>query len=124
MEKVGNQDLILGLDLKDFKSRALLMDIAIKCSDISNVCKTSKLSLKWTALIMEEFFHQGDEEKKLGLPISPLMDRHNTSVSKCQIGFIDFIVFPLYELWCKYVDEAEHFPAMKNLMANREFWKK
>ena len=116
--------LKIGFDVKDYKSRTLLMDISIKCADISNVCKNSRLSMKWTHLIMEEFFGQGDEERKLRMPVSPLMDRYNISVSKCQLGFIDFIVFPLYEHWAKYMDEDEKFPAMKNLLANREFWKK
>lgn len=100
------------------------MDVAIKCADISNVCKNSRLSMKWTHLVMEEFFRQGDEERKLRMPVSPLMDRYNISVSKCQLGFIDFIVFPLYEHWTKYMDDDEKFPAMHNLLANREFWKK
>jgi hypothetical protein len=46
------------LDVKDYKSRTLLMDIAIKCGDISNATKTPALSLNWTSLIMEEFFMQ------------------------------------------------------------------
>ena len=35
---------------------------------------------------MEESFNQGDEEKKLGLDISPLGDRENVCVEKCQVG--------------------------------------
>jgi hypothetical protein len=52
------------------------------------------------------------------------MDRHSTVVSKCQLGFIDFIVFPLYELWDKYVNEENKLPALKYLNQNREYWKK
>jgi hypothetical protein len=47
-----------GLDVKDHKSRTLLMDVAIKCGDISNATKTPSLSMNWTSLIMEEFFMQ------------------------------------------------------------------
>jgi hypothetical protein len=47
-----------GLDMKDHKCRMLLMDVAIKCSDISNATKAPVLSMNWTSLIMEEFFLQ------------------------------------------------------------------
>jgi len=45
-------------------------------------------------LLLEEFFRQGDLEKELGLPFSPLCDRNNTLVAESQICFIDFIVEP------------------------------
>lgn len=45
-------------------------------------------------LLLEEFFRQGDKERELGLPFSPLCDRNNTLVAESQIGFIDFIVEP------------------------------
>ena len=47
---------------------------------------------------MEEFFAQGDEEAKLGLPISPLGDRKKAIPSSSQQGFIEVIVAPLCEL--------------------------
>lgn len=44
--------------------------------------------------LLEEFFQQGDKERELGLPFSPLCDRNNTLVAESQIGFIEFIVEP------------------------------
>ena len=44
----------------------------------------------------EEFLNQGDQEATLGLPISPLMDRRNSSLPLSQINFIEFIVAPLF----------------------------
>jgi len=35
---------------------------------------------------MEEYFKQGEKEKELGLPCSPLCDRDNTLVAESQIG--------------------------------------
>lgn len=49
---------------------------------------------RWTMLLLEEFFRQGDKEQELGLPFSPLCDRNNTLVAESQIGFIEFIVEP------------------------------
>ncbi|KAJ3212962.1 High affinity cAMP-specific 3',5'-cyclic phosphodiesterase 7A [Dinochytrium kinnereticum] len=114
-----------GLQYEDAKDRQLLLDIAIKCGDISNATKSNELCKKWADLIMEEFFRQGDEEKKSGYPVSMFMDRNNTVVSKCQVGFIDYIVSPLYEVWDSFVtEEQQSFSALQNLSKNREYWKR
>ena len=34
----------------------------------------------------EEFFRQGDQEKLLGLPVSPLFDRDKPGLTKSQVG--------------------------------------
>lgn len=47
-----------GLDLNNLKQRQLLMDVAIKCGDISNTTKKNTLALAWTFRIMDEFFRQ------------------------------------------------------------------
>lgn len=47
---------------------------------------------------MEEFFKQGDKERELGLPYSPLCDRNTTMVAESQIGFIDFILGPTMDV--------------------------
>lgn len=46
--------------------------------------------------MLEEFFQQGDLERAQGLPVSPMMDRHATSLSLSQINFTEFIVAPLF----------------------------
>ncbi|KAH6570308.1 hypothetical protein BASA60_007797 [Batrachochytrium salamandrivorans] len=113
-----------GLEFNDPKDRQLCMEIAIKCGDINNAAKSLPLCTQWAANIMEEFFKQGDEERKRGLPISMFMDRQTTVISKCQVGFIDYIVLPLYEVWDQYMNEERGFPAIDNLHANRDYWKK
>lgn len=51
---------------------------------------------KWTYLLFDEFFEQGDTEKAQSLPVSFLCDRLTTNVAKSQNGFISFIVLPLF----------------------------
>eukprot|EP00438_Fugacium_kawagutii_P015222 Skav206114 [mRNA] locus=scaffold172:3615:8144:+ [translate_table: standard] len=48
----------------------------------------------WVQKAMEENFLQGDEEKLLGLPVSPLNDREKATMSYSQIGFIEYLVAP------------------------------
>jgi len=50
------------------------MNMAIHMADISNPSKAWHISFNWIEILFEEFFAQGDEEWKLGLPISDLMD--------------------------------------------------
>lgn len=45
--------------------------------------------------MLEEFFQQGDKERAEGLPVSPMCDRHSTSVALSQINFTEYIVAPL-----------------------------
>ena len=67
---------------------------------------------------------QGDQEKGKGLPVSMFMDRTNTVIPKCQVGFIDYIVTPLYEVWDQYMNEDGSYEAFSNLAKNREYWKR
>eukprot|EP00842_Homolaphlyctis_polyrhiza_P007008 jgi/Hompol1/897/HPOL_005453-RA len=111
-----------GFNFENKPDKKMVLNIAIKCSDVNNPTKPQIASRKWTHLIMEEFFGQGDEEKRRGLPISTFMNRESTDIPKCQIGFIDFIVFPLYESWSNFMkdDVKVH---MDNIQANKAFWK-
>ncbi|XP_018091502.1 calcium/calmodulin-dependent 3',5'-cyclic nucleotide phosphodiesterase 1A isoform X1 [Xenopus laevis] len=78
--------------------KAKAMSLILHAADISHPAKPWDLHLRWTNLLMEEFFRQGDKEASLGLPFSPLCDRKSTMVAQSQIGFIDFIVEPTFTL--------------------------
>ncbi|GAB6028203.1 Calcium/calmodulin-dependent 3',5'-cyclic nucleotide phosphodiesterase 1C [Chamberlinius hualienensis] len=86
------KNLLLSPDSNIDKSKAL--SLVLHCCDISHPSKNWNLHHRWTELLIEEFFRQGDKEKDLGIPYSPLCDRNNTLVAESQIGFIDFIVEP------------------------------
>ncbi|KAH7331498.1 hypothetical protein KP509_20G036700 [Ceratopteris richardii] len=59
------------------RDAVLLLKMIIKCADISNVVKPFFLSKRWAALLLTEWFRQGDSERKLGLPVSKNMDSAN-----------------------------------------------
>ncbi len=100
----------------------LYTKLAIKCADVSNPAKPRETYLRWADRIMEEFFRQGDREKELGLPVSPFMDRATTQVSKCQIGFIDFIVLPLYQACSAFLEEMS--TPLAHIEGNLKYFKK
>eukprot|EP00932_Pfiesteria_piscicida_P000613 SRR837773.10598.p4 GENE.SRR837773.10598~~SRR837773.10598.p4 ORF type:complete len:142 (+),score=51.30 SRR837773.10598:344-769(+) len=54
--------------------------------------------MQWAERIQREFFDQGDEERRLGVPVSALCDRATvTDLGQSQRGFLDFVCMPLFE---------------------------
>ncbi|TPX57232.1 hypothetical protein SpCBS45565_g08252 [Spizellomyces sp. 'palustris'] len=105
------------------ENRIVIAEIAMKCSDLCNPTKTFALSSKWTEAVMEEFYRQGDKERELGLPISQFMDRSNTNVPKCQIGFIDILVAPLYDAWNTFhANDEKTAKIVREIGKNRSKW--
>lgn len=83
------------LALED-KDRETLMKAVLHTADISNPAKCWRVSKKWSDLVVEEFFNQGDREKREGLPVSPNMDRLTTQQDELSVNFTDFIVAPFF----------------------------
>uniref|UniRef100_A0A3B3TTT8 High affinity cGMP-specific 3',5'-cyclic phosphodiesterase 9A n=1 Tax=Poecilia latipinna TaxID=48699 RepID=A0A3B3TTT8_9TELE len=75
--------------------RALMM-ILIKVSDISNEARPMEVAEPWLDCLLQEFFNQSDVEKLEGLPVSPFMDRDKVNKPSSQIGFIRFVLLPLF----------------------------
>jgi len=105
----------------DDKDKLLCMGVGIHLADISNPTKPWNLTLKWTELLFQEFFKQGDKERELGIKISDLMDRTTTNIAKAQLGFIDIIVLPAYEAFGKFL-KVLLTRNIKNMKKNRENW--
>lgn len=70
---------------------------------------------------MEEFFQQGDKERENGMDISPMCDRHNSTIEKSQVGFIDYIVHPLWETWADLV-HPDAQDILDTLEENRDYY--
>ena len=102
------------------KSWKVLM-YCLHLSDISSQAKAAPLFYQWTNRCMDEFFAQGDEEAKLGLPISPNCDRNTTSTPESQVGFIRFIVEPAYEVLGTFIPFVEE-KVMSIISANLDHW--
>jgi len=99
-----------------------ILETVLHAADISNPCKPNKIMLNWTKRFSEESWAQGDEERSLHLPISPMCDRSGgiSSVPKCQIGFINFVIMPFYQPIGELMPEA--LEALQNLAENKAFW--
>ena len=81
--------------LEDPENRLFVLELLLHTADVSNVMKPTNLCQKWSLLIQEEFFAQGDKERSLGLPVSKMMDRETVDLATLQMGFIEFVIRPL-----------------------------
>uniref|UniRef100_G1KIB8 Phosphodiesterase n=1 Tax=Anolis carolinensis TaxID=28377 RepID=G1KIB8_ANOCA len=99
-KKVTSSGVLL---LDNYTDRIQVLRNMVHCADLSNPTKPLELYRQWTDRIMEEFFRQGDKERERGMEISPMCDKHTASVEKSQVGFIDYIVHPLWETWADLV---------------------
>lgn len=88
--------------VKDSELKLLVLQMALKVSDLGHPAQAFDFHYDWSGRMQEESFLQGDRERELRLPVSAFADRHkSSSFSQSQIGFIDFIVLPLYESFIK-----------------------
>ncbi|XP_046665953.1 cAMP-specific 3',5'-cyclic phosphodiesterase isoform X4 [Homalodisca vitripennis] len=99
-KKVAGSGVLL---LDNYTDRIQVLENLVHCADLSNPTKPLWQYKKWVALLMEEFFQQGDKEREANMDISPMCDRHNATIEKSQVGFIDYIVHPLWETWADLV---------------------
>ncbi|KAM8795068.1 3',5'-cyclic-AMP phosphodiesterase 4C [Eudromia elegans] len=107
--------------LDNYSDRIQVLQNMVHCADLSNPTKPLELYRQWTERIMAEFFRQGDREREKGMEISPMCDKHNASVEKSQVGFIDFIAHPLWETWADLVHpDAQEI--LDTLEDNREWY--
>ncbi|XP_038058102.1 high affinity cGMP-specific 3',5'-cyclic phosphodiesterase 9A-like isoform X2 [Patiria miniata] len=75
--------------------------LLIKCCDISNEVRPMEVSEPWVDCLLEEYFMQSDREKKEGLPVASFMDRDKVTKPTSQIGFIKFVLIPMFEVVAK-----------------------
>ncbi|GLD63933.1 cAMP-specific 3',5'-cyclic phosphodiesterase 4B-like isoform X2 [Lates japonicus] len=117
-KKVTSSGVLL---LDHYTERIQVLRNMVHCADLSNPTKPLPLYRQWTERIMEEFFRQGDKERERGMEISAMCDKHTASVEKSQVGFIDYIVHPLWETWADLVHpDAQEL--LDTLEENREWY--
>lgn len=102
------------------KERTLLLKSILHSADISNPAKPWRVSKAWSDLVLEEFFLQGDREKKEGLPVSMNCDRDTTHQDELSLNFADFIIVPYAWAQAGWIPEYAH--ACRIVAENRRIW--
>ncbi|ELT98430.1 hypothetical protein CAPTEDRAFT_124844 [Capitella teleta] len=91
------RSIVDGFDFANKDNKAMMMMIVMKVADISNEARPMEVAVPWLDCLLEEFFNQSDLEKLEGLPVAPFMDRDKVTKPSSQIGFIKFVLLPLFE---------------------------
>ncbi|KAK9527770.1 hypothetical protein VZT92_014304 [Zoarces viviparus] len=110
------------LCLSNASHRHFILQMALKCADICNPCRPWELSKRWSEKVTEEFFQQGDIEKKHKLEVSPLYDREINTVGKIQIGFMTYVAEPLFAEWTRFSDTRLSQTMLGHMGLNKASW--
>ncbi|XP_020781345.1 high affinity cAMP-specific 3',5'-cyclic phosphodiesterase 7A isoform X2 [Boleophthalmus pectinirostris] len=110
------------LCLSSASHRHFILQMALKCADICNPCRPWELSKQWSEKVTEEFFQQGDIEKKHHLEVSPLCDRETNSVGNIQIGFMTYVAEPLFAEWARFSDTRLSQTMLGHMGLNKASW--
>jgi len=100
-----------------------LMWAILHAADISAQARPNPLFLKWSDRCYEEFYLQGDKERELGRKISPMCDRSTTLVASSQVGFLKFIVIPIWKALGLVSTEVRD-TCVETLCENLQYWQR
>ncbi|KAI8847899.1 hypothetical protein BC829DRAFT_395376 [Chytridium lagenaria] len=75
--------------------------------DQAYISRTNIYTEPWVECLLTEFFSQSDREKAEGLPTAPFMDREKVTKAGAQVGFIGYVMIPLFELASKVMPNME-----------------
>uniref|UniRef100_A0AAQ5Y0X9 Phosphodiesterase n=1 Tax=Amphiprion ocellaris TaxID=80972 RepID=A0AAQ5Y0X9_AMPOC len=110
------------LCLSNASHRHFILQMALKCADICNPCRPWEQSKQWSEKVTEEFFQQGDIEKKHKLEVSPLCDREMNTVGNIQIGFMTYVAEPLFAEWARFSDTRLSQTMLGHMGLNKASW--
>ncbi|XP_072355796.1 3',5'-cyclic-AMP phosphodiesterase 7B-like isoform X3 [Scyliorhinus torazame] len=112
------------LSLEDADHKHFILQIALKCADICNPCRVWNMSKQWSEKVCEEFYRQGDLEQRFQFEVSPLCNQQNDTIPSIQIGFMSYIVEPLFMEWSRFTENTPlTITMMSHLRKNKARWR-
>lgn len=124
-EKIHESRVTDGWTPKEMETyRVLACGLLIKCADISNVARPWAVAEKWTYKLQDEFAHQGEMEKNIGMETTlfggPPEIGNMLKLANGQIGFMTIFAHPLF------ANVADIIPAMsfaaEEILTNKGVW--
>jgi len=85
------------------EDQQMLLNMCIYASDHCHPCKNGIMYFKWMASEMEEYYQQGDIEKKMNYEVTKFYDRSTCNPFKYQLGYIEVVVEPLLVAWTDFL---------------------
>ncbi|KAK5106425.1 3',5'-cyclic-nucleotide phosphodiesterase [Lithohypha guttulata] len=124
-EKIHESKSTDGWTPKDIETyRVLTCGLLIKCADISNVARPWSVAEKWTYKLQDEFAHQGEMERSVGMETTlfggPPEIGNMLKLANGQIGFMTIFAHPLF------ANVMDVIPAMSfaadEILVNKGVW--
>lgn len=107
-------------DFSTETDRLTAMELLVKVADISNVSRPFPIADEWCDVLSDEFWRQGDEEKRHGLDYSSPLMKKGGNKAKGQIGFYKAVCIPLYALVARIFPELQ--VSLDSVNANLKEW--
>ncbi|KAH1011856.1 hypothetical protein HUJ04_001136 [Dendroctonus ponderosae] len=102
--------------------RLLLQAISMTGSDLSASAKPWGIQVETVRVIFEEFYQQGDAERKAGRHPIPMMDRAQPDEQpSSQVGFLTGICLPCYNLLNALIPDCK--PLLDMCQSNLDHWR-
>ena len=77
--------------------RRVVLCALLRAADLGYHAIPLDAHAQWVDRLAEEYAQQGDDERALGLTISPMCDRRSQDIPSMQIGFMNLVVMPLFD---------------------------
>ena len=84
--------------------KRVAMSAILRAADLGYHAMPLDVHIGWVERLAEEYAQQGDDERALGLAISPMCDRRSQDIPSMQIGFMNLVVMPLFDEFFKFVE--------------------
>ena len=84
--------------------KRVAMSSILRAADLGYHAMPLDVHTGWVERLAEEYAQQGDDERALGLAISPMCDRRSQDIPSMQIGFMNLVVMPLFDEYFKFVE--------------------
>jgi hypothetical protein len=69
----------------------------VKAADLADNTVTLDHHIQWMERLAEEHAQQGDNERALGLPMSPMCDRASQDIPSMAISLMNLLAMPMYD---------------------------
>jgi len=113
---------IEGDSIDEKKDRRLMVQGVTHMADLAQCCRPWDVHKYITAGLEQEQFFQGDIEREMGRPVTPLMDRNKDSMAGVQKWFMEVMVMPLVDPFEKLIEKEVFDQTKSSLQANAKTW--
>lgn len=110
------------IDMNSQMDRDLMLEVVTHTVDLGHSTYSWAAECRWARLVATEFQAQVDRERAANIPPTVYMECTGAAhLGKGQLGFIDYVVRPLYAAVASQMPEMQ--AALENLTTNRQNWK-